>query len=71
MSATSCSVPLIMLCAEAVYSISVSIKVWYAVVLEKFWSQENCFTRNTRKIILAKFASQGSENCKILGSDAG
>ena len=33
MSATSCAVPLIMLCAEAIYSLFVNIKVLHAVVL--------------------------------------
>ena len=70
-------VPLIMLCTEAIYmrSLFISIKALQSVcsciciVLEKFWSQENSFTRNIRNF--AKFASQQSENRKILGSDPG
>ena len=69
MSATSCAVPLIMLCTEAICLLSVSIKALYAIVFERFWSQENSFARNTRKIILAKFAPQSLEKRKILSLD--
>ena len=73
MPATSSAVPLTMLCTEAIYSLSVSIKALYAVVFALF---SRSFGH--RKIVLeeiyetlAKFALQGSENRKILGSDPG
>ena len=44
---------------------------WIGIVLYKFRSQENKFTRYIAYVILAKFAPQGSENRKILGSDPG
>ena len=74
MSASSCAVPLIMLRAEAMYSLSVSINALYAelyncIVLKKFWSRENSFEEIY--VILAKFAPQSWENCKILGLDPG
>ena len=60
---------------EAINSLSVSIKVLYAVVFalysKKFWSQENSFTRNNLYVNLAKLTPQGSENLKIMGSDPG
>ena len=62
-----------MLCTEAVYLLSVSIKALYAVV---FASCSRSFGH--RKIVLqeiyitlAKFPPEGSENCKILGSNPG
>ena len=62
-----------MLCTEVIYSLAVSNKALCAVVIA-------LYSRNFghRKIvlqeihlILAKFASQGSKNHKILGSDLG
>ena len=62
-----------MLCTEAITSLCVNIKAVYAVVFALF---SKSFGR--RKIvlqeiyvILAKFAPQGSENRKTLGSDPG
>ena len=75
MFATSCAVPLFTLCAEAkpIFSLSVSIKALYAVVFAWY-----SITFGHRKIvlqkvyvILAQFAPQGSENCKILGLNPG
>ena len=71
--ATSCAVPLIMLCTEAIYSLSASIKALYAVVFALY---SGSFGRmkivlQEIHIILAKFAPQGLENRKILDSDPG
>ena len=73
MSATSCAVPLIMLCAEAIYSLSVSIKALYAVVFALYsrsFGHRKIVLQETY-VVLAKFAPQGSESCKTLGSDPG
>ena len=67
------NLPLIMLYTEAIYLPSVNIQALLCscicIVLEKFWSQENSFTRNIGLAILAKFTPQDSENRKILVSD--
>ena len=73
MSATSCAVPLSMLCTEAIYSLSVSIKALYAVVFalySKSFGRTKILLQETY-VILAKFALQGSQNRKTLGSDQG
>ena len=71
MSASSCTVPLIMLWTEAVHSLSVSIKALYAVVFA-LYSRSFGHRKTVLEeiyVILAKFAPQGSGNFKILGSD--
>ena len=62
-----------MLCTEAIYSLSVSIKALYGV---SFALYSRSFGR--RKIVLqeicvvsAKFVSQGLQNSNVLGSDPG
>ena len=72
MSVTSCAVPLIMLCTEAIYSLSVSIKALYAVVFALYSRRFDHMKIVLQEIyvILEKFA-QGSENRKILGSSLG
>ena len=72
MSATSCAVPLIMLCTEA-YSLSVSIMALYAVVFALYsrsFGHRKTVLQETY-VILAKFAPQDSEIRKILGSNPG
>ena len=67
MSATPCAVPLIMLCTEATYSLSVSIKTLYAVVFVLYsrnFSHKKIILPEIY-VILAKFAPQGSKNRKI------
>ena len=75
MSATFCAVglPLIMLCAEAITSLFVSIKALYAVVFALYSRSFGHRKIVLQKIcaILAKFAPQGLKNRKILGSDPG
>ena len=73
MPATSCAVPLIMLCTEAMHSLSVSIKALYAVVFALYSTRFDHRKIVLQKIcvILAKFALQGLEICNILGSDPG
>ena len=73
MFATSCAVPLIKLCTEGIYSLSASIKVLYAVVFALYSRSfgHRKIVLQEIYVILAKFALQGSENHKILGSDLG
>ena len=74
MSTASYVVPLTMLCTEAIYSLSVSIKALLYAVAFALYSR----SFDHRKIFLheiylnlAKFAPQGLENDKILVSDPG
>ena len=64
-----------MICREAIYSLSVSIKAPYAVVfalyLRSFGHRKIVLQEIHAYATLAKFAPQGSENGKILGSDPG
>ena len=55
------------------YSLSVSIKALYEVVFALYSRSFNYRKIVLQEIyvILAKFALQGSENCKILGSNSG
>ena len=73
MFATFCAVPLIMLCAEAVYSLSVSIKTLYAFVFALYSRSfgHRKIVLQEIYVILTTFAPQGSENRKILGLDPG
>ena len=75
MYATFCAVPLIMLSTEAITSLSVSIQALYAVVgLFALYSRSVGHRKIVLQeiyVVLAKFAPQGSENCKILGSNLG
>ena len=73
MFATSCAVPLIMLCTEAIYSLCVSTKALYAVVLALYSGSFGRGTIFLQEIyeILPKFSPQGSKNRKIWDSDAG
>ena len=73
MLATFCAVPLIMLCTEAIYSLSVNIQALYVVVFSLYLG-----SFDHRKIVLqeiyaifAKFTPQGSEKRKIWVSDPG
>ena len=61
MFAISCSVFLIMLCTEAIYSLSVSIKELYAVVFALYLRSLKTVLQEIY-VHLAKFAPQGSEN---------
>ena len=67
------ALPLIMLCTEAIYSLSVNIKALYAVVFalcsRSFGHRKKVLQEIY--VVLAQFASQGSENCKTLASDQG
>ena len=69
------SLPLITLCTEAVYSLSASIKALHAVVFAlystSFGHRKIVLQEIYIYVILTKFAPQGSENRKILGSDPG
>ena len=58
MSATSCAVPLIKLCTEAIYSLSVSIKALYAVVFALYSRSfgHGKIVLQEIYVILAKFA---------------
>ena len=62
-----------MLCTEAIYSHSVSIKALYAVVFALYSRSfgHRKIVLQEIYVILAKSALQGSENRKILGSDPG
>ena len=62
-----------MLCTEAMHTLSVSIKALYAVVFALYWRSfgHRKIVLQEILVILAKFAPQGLENCKILGSDPG
>ena len=71
MSALSCAVFLIMLSTEAMYSLSVSIKTLYTDVVFALYLKSLKIVLQEIYVILAKFATQGSENCKILGMDPG
>ena len=71
MSATSCAVPQIMLCTEAIYSLSVSIKAWYAIVFALYsrsFGHRKILLREIY-VILAKFAPQRFGKSQNLGSE--
>ena len=63
MSATSSALPLIMLCTEAIYSLSVSIMAPYAVVFALYSRSfgHRKVVLQEIYVILAKFEAKGSE----------
>ena len=73
MGATSCAVPLIMLCTEPIYSLSVSIKGLYVVAIALYSRSfgHRKIVLQEIYVILAKFALQRSENRRILVSGRG
>ena len=73
MSATSCAAPLIMLCTEAIHSLSVNIQALHAVVFALYSRSfgHRKIVLPEIYVILAKSTPQGSGNRKILGSNPG